>query len=654
MEFIFSPFLWFLPLSAAPLIFHLINSRKFKTVEFSSIYFINSLKSKAIRKMNIVNILLLIVRMLIIACLIFSISRPVMSGVNAQSVGDSSLILTIIVDDTFSNINDKNETSKIKEIKKGISAIIKNYKEGKKNTHLEILTIDKDLIFDGPIKDFQSSSLSKLKASYKAGDLSNIFVEYFNGRYSEMFLNGDMYIFSDMQHSSVDVPLDNEWWKINFIDTSSEVEPPLISNLKVEEMALSNQEVKIEMEIWNNNNFELFDITPNLLFDENINSLPPISIPKNSKRIISFNLDAKEQKTFEIIGYLTSLGNPKEAIGNKYFSTINTLPVEEVCFYDLKDSVLREHLNIAISAANPNAVIKTDCAKYMKPFKPGIVILDNFAFLDKENLIRYVKDGGHVIVFPSSLEDSKQIYLNILEFDLFFNQGVVNIKKENILNYEIFKNIFKNMNDDFLFSINKKYLLPLTAETVIEVPGKGSLWNRLSLEKGIIDLFGIPLLKGKDNYSTFAMRPALFPSTMIYFLNSNNNIEEIFLEEVSLRLKNINLDNFKVFYTDKINSEAKEVREIDAPGFYTIYSNDGDINKKIVSNVSLSEIRREKIDKKTLDERYGANLSTANISSLDKLFNKSTEPSEIWHLFLALSMLLIIAETIIINVIGKK
>ena len=50
MDFIFSSFLWLLPLSTIPLIFHLINNRKFKIVQFSSIRFIEFLKTKSMRK----------------------------------------------------------------------------------------------------------------------------------------------------------------------------------------------------------------------------------------------------------------------------------------------------------------------------------------------------------------------------------------------------------------------------------------------------------------------------------------------------------------------------------------------------------------------------------------------------------------------------
>ena len=89
----------------------------------------------------------------------------------------------------LSNINEKKQTSKIQEIKKGISTIVKAYREEKKNAHLEILTINEDLIFDGPIKDFQLSNLFKLRGSYKAGNLSNIFAEYFNRKKRDDYRN---------------------------------------------------------------------------------------------------------------------------------------------------------------------------------------------------------------------------------------------------------------------------------------------------------------------------------------------------------------------------------------------------------------------------------------------------------------------------------
>ena len=149
MDFIFSPLLWLLPLSAIPLIFHLINNRKFKVVDFSSIWLINYLKSKSIRKMNIINILLLIIRMLIIAFLVLAMSRPTINS--STDISDpSSFLVLIIIDDTFSSMDAYNKENREQDIKEIVLDISKYYNE---KVRLEIVTATKDLIYKGSFFD---------------------------------------------------------------------------------------------------------------------------------------------------------------------------------------------------------------------------------------------------------------------------------------------------------------------------------------------------------------------------------------------------------------------------------------------------------------------------------------------------------------------
>ena len=176
MEFIFSPFLWLLPLATIPLIFHLINNRKFRTVDYSSIQFINYLKTKSMKKMNIINILLLLIRMLIIAFLILSISRPVITSSKTEAFNDSSSIsLVVIIDDTFSNMNEYIYLSQIEKIKNQTSIILDNYN---KDVHLEVLSINKKLLFKGLVRDFDFDSIP-INSSYKMGNISDLLIEYF-------------------------------------------------------------------------------------------------------------------------------------------------------------------------------------------------------------------------------------------------------------------------------------------------------------------------------------------------------------------------------------------------------------------------------------------------------------------------------------------
>jgi hypothetical protein len=63
-----------------PIILHLLNLRKLRTVEFSSLRFLKELQKTKMRRVKIQQILLLIVRTLLVAALVFTFSRPTVKG----------------------------------------------------------------------------------------------------------------------------------------------------------------------------------------------------------------------------------------------------------------------------------------------------------------------------------------------------------------------------------------------------------------------------------------------------------------------------------------------------------------------------------------------------------------------------------------------
>ena len=102
MSFLTPFFLWLLPLTAIPLIIHLLNRRNLITIDFSTLRFLKLLEKESIRKLQILQILLLILRTIIILCIVMMISRPVINGIfNLQNSGESALH-AIVLDDSFS------------------------------------------------------------------------------------------------------------------------------------------------------------------------------------------------------------------------------------------------------------------------------------------------------------------------------------------------------------------------------------------------------------------------------------------------------------------------------------------------------------------------------------------------------------------------
>ena len=76
IQFFYPSVLWALFALIIPIIIHLFSFRRFKTVYFSNISFLNSLKSESKSKRKIKNILLLLTRILLFALLIIAFAKP--------------------------------------------------------------------------------------------------------------------------------------------------------------------------------------------------------------------------------------------------------------------------------------------------------------------------------------------------------------------------------------------------------------------------------------------------------------------------------------------------------------------------------------------------------------------------------------------------
>ncbi len=102
MSFFSKFFLYFLPLISIPIIIHLWNKNRLKTVEFSSLKFLFKLKNDAIRKLKLRQLILLILRTLLILFIILFFARPYIISGNKSSYPQKGEELFLVVDNSHS------------------------------------------------------------------------------------------------------------------------------------------------------------------------------------------------------------------------------------------------------------------------------------------------------------------------------------------------------------------------------------------------------------------------------------------------------------------------------------------------------------------------------------------------------------------------
>ena len=109
-----NPFVLFgLAAAAIPVLLHLLNLRKLRTVEFSSVRFLKELQKSSMRRLRIRQLLLLVLRTLLIVAVVMAFSRPALrvrlGGFASQ--GASSTMIVILDDSPSMNLHDERGTA---------------------------------------------------------------------------------------------------------------------------------------------------------------------------------------------------------------------------------------------------------------------------------------------------------------------------------------------------------------------------------------------------------------------------------------------------------------------------------------------------------------------------------------------------------------
>ena len=126
-----NPFVLFgLAAAAIPILLHLLNLRKLKTIDFSTLRFLKELQKTSIRKLKTQQIILLILRTLIVILSVLAFSRPTIKS-TLPSIGThakSSII--VVLDNSLSMDITDEDGNRFSKAKKLTSEILGALEEG--------------------------------------------------------------------------------------------------------------------------------------------------------------------------------------------------------------------------------------------------------------------------------------------------------------------------------------------------------------------------------------------------------------------------------------------------------------------------------------------------------------------------------------------
>jgi hypothetical protein len=183
-----------------PLLIHLLNRRRIKKMDFSSILFLKSLEKVRLRRLKLRQLILLIIRSLIILFVVLAFARPSLKGSLSSVIGSQTRTSAVILLDNSYSMGYETTQGQLFDIaKKKAKSTVDLFSEGDE-TRLIVFNSTPALLTPQP-----SSKFENLKELISESELSNQGTDFFKSLSlafktlsQSKSLNREIYLFSDL------------------------------------------------------------------------------------------------------------------------------------------------------------------------------------------------------------------------------------------------------------------------------------------------------------------------------------------------------------------------------------------------------------------------------------------------------------------------
>lgn len=187
--------LWFLLFLAVPIVIHLFNFRRFKRVYFSNVAMLREIKIDTQSTNRLKHLLVLITRMLAMACIAFAFAQPFIKSKNSNKKGQTSI--SVFVDNSFSMNAENKNGNLLESAKKAAKEIALAYAP---SDRFQLLTND----FEGRHQRFYTREeflnlLDNVQSSPECKTIQQILKRQEDALHEESSLAKKVYLISDFQ-----------------------------------------------------------------------------------------------------------------------------------------------------------------------------------------------------------------------------------------------------------------------------------------------------------------------------------------------------------------------------------------------------------------------------------------------------------------------
>lgn len=664
-----------------PIIIHLLNLKKLKTVEFSTLMFLKELQKNKIRKIKIKQWLLLLLRVFIITFIVLSFARPTLQGLSIAGVTSIAKTTSVfLIDNTFSmSVIDQNGSffNQAKDITEKIFSLQQDGDE----VFINFIAADSISTLNANSLDFlnsiKSSNVSLLKPDLKQNLISA--AEFVNK--SKNF-NREIFLFSDFQKNLF--PSEQE--KNDFSELFNDrVKIYSIPFKKDDIFNLSIDEAKPENQIIQKGSTLSFIVTVTNHSQQNLQNRV-LSLFINGKRVAqkSFNINANETQKINIettlysdgqINIHTEIESDDIEHDNSYYLVLNV--PDKISVLLLRNEVANpDFLKLALQTLPKEKITieerETSRSSTIQLNDHDIIILVSDYYENIFQLKNYIEQGGSLLIIPPSKTNFNNFNglisnLGFGKFDSFISkENKVNLQFDKVdFEHPIFKDLFSNNQqkkiDSPIFTQSLKNSV-LSGIPIITLSDNSRFLIENKIGKGKVFLFNSAFNTEWNDFPIKSIFAPLVVKSLFYLSQKDfSSYQLVAGEEFVLEINKINSPRIIIkrpdgtedyFQLNEISSDVLRYKKTNLAGVYNVISND-----QIIIGFSVnhhpSESKQEYLS--TVEfEKFLESLNfngqlieiKPNKNPLENI-NQSRFGTELWKLFVLLAIITAIIEMII-------
>ena len=662
MQFLHSGFLFALSALAIPIIIHLFNFRRYKTVYFSNVTFLKELKEETASQSKLKHLLVLACRLLALAFLVFAFAQPYIPDKRNQ-VSSGKKFVSIYVDNSFSMNAMSQGRSLFDKAKVAAKEIAHNYSA---DDQFQLLSND----FQGKHqrlvgKEEFANMVDELEISPAVRTLSEITKRQKDALSRENGKNQSAYLLSDFQKNmggmSIDslinynlIPLVADARENVYIDTSWFNEP----------VQLLGQQARLVVKISNSGD------------KKNENNRLVLKLNGQTKVMADFSVDAASFQ-YDTLSFVAT-----QAGANRAELSLQDYPINFDDNYYLAFNVIEKIKVIAIDEGRPNifldALFKEQpefnyAAMPVNSFDPALlsgaqlVILDDLKTIPTglaSALTQYIANGGAVTLFPGAKCENEAYnrFLNNLQANSItgFSEQQQDMATIN-LQQNIFKDVFEKVPQNLNLPQAKKYYTFTRStvsneEAILNLKDGASFFSRYPYQQGSLYVCAAPLDKDFSDLPVHAIFvPMLYKMAALnikggnisYFIGDKTRIEVDAPKVTGQKVYKIKGDNVE-FIPGQFAVGNKMLLglsdQIKKAGFYTVGLESSDSAQVLALNFDRRESDLKFSSAAELKEKYPqgnvnvVNTANAEVASIVKELDRGI-PLWRWCLILTLLFL---------------